>query len=105
MCVWVGQEKILKKRGKMSNLLLIFMGILLLVPALIYKQFMLSLTFIIFGLVFGFIEYLSHYYTGHTVTQHFMDLMATNKKEGMLILGCMLLGWTCLLLHLGMKFK
>ena len=89
----------------MSNILLILMGVFLLVPSLIYKEYMLALAFIVFGLVFGFIEYISVYYTGHTVSQHMWDLMATNKKEGMIILGCMLLGWVCLITHLGMRFK
>ena len=89
----------------MSNLLLIFMGLLFVIPALMYKEYFLALTFIIFGLVFGFVEYLAHYYTGHTVSQHLWDLMVAHKPKGVTILVCMLLGWICLLIHLGIRFK
>jgi hypothetical protein len=66
---------------------------------------MLSLAFIIFGLVFGFVEFLSNYYTGKTVSQMMWQLMTTNKKEGMLVIGCMAAAWVCLLLHLAIRFK
>ena len=89
----------------MSNLLIVFMLILFIVPSVIYKEFFLTLTFIVFGIVFGFIEFLSDHYTGNTVSQHMWQLMSTNKREGWIILGCMALGWVCLLLHLGMRFK
>jgi hypothetical protein len=89
----------------MSSLLIVFMFILFVVPSVIYHEYFLTLTFIIFGLVFGFIEYMADYYTGNTVSQHMWQLMTTNKKEGWVILGCMLLGWICLLVHLGMRFK
>lgn len=77
----------------------------MIIPAVIYKEFFLALAFIIFGVVFGFVEYLSHYYTGHTVSQHLWELMLDHKWKGYIILGGMLLGWICLLLHLGLRFK
>ena len=89
----------------MSNLLLVFMFLLFVIPAVIYKEYMLALSFIIYGLVFGFVEYLSHYYTGKTVSQQMWALIADHKYKGYIIIGCMLLGWVCLLLHLGMRFK
>jgi hypothetical protein len=89
----------------MSNILLIAMGILFIVPSVIYKQYLLTLTFIIFGLVFGFVEFLADYYTGSTVTQHMQKLIATNNREAWIVLGCMALAWVCLLLHLGIRFK
>jgi len=81
------------------------MFILFIVPSIIYKEFFLTLTFIVFGLVFGFIEFLADHYTGMTVSQHLWEMLKTNKKEVWIILGCMLLGWICLLLHLGIRFK
>jgi len=89
----------------MSNLLLIFMGLLFIVPPVIYKQYFLALAFIIFGVVFGLVEYAAHYYTGKTVSQQMWTLILEHGYKGYTIIGCMLLGWICLLLHLGMRFK
>ena len=89
----------------MSTLLIVFMLIFFIVPSVIYHQYLLTLTFIVFGIVFGFIEFLADYYTGSTVSQHMWELMRTNNKEAYIVLGCMLLGWVCLLLHLGIRFK
>jgi hypothetical protein len=75
------------------------------IPAIIYKQYFLTLTFIIFGLVFGFIEYAAHYYIGKTISQQIWTLIVEHQYKGMIILGGMLLGWICLLLHLGIRFK
>lgn len=89
----------------MSNILLIMMFIFFTIPSIIYKQLFLTLTFCIFGLVFGLVEFAAHYYTGHTVTSHMLSLMKTNSHEGWTIIICMLLGWICLLLHLGIRWK
>ena len=89
----------------MSNILLILMGVFFIVPPIIYKEYFLALAFIIFGLVFGFVEFLADYYTGDTVSQHLWKLIAEHQYKGMIILGGMLLGWIALLLHLGIRFK
>ena len=75
------------------------------VPSVIYKEFFLTLTFIVFGLVFGFIEHLADYYTGSTVSQHMWALIKEHPYKGYTIIGFMLLGWLCLLAHLGIRFK
>jgi hypothetical protein len=89
----------------MSNILLVLMFLLFVIPATIYKMYFLSLTFVVFGLVFGFIEFIAHFYTGHTVSQQLWDLIVEHQAKGVIILVAMLLGWVCLLLHLGMRFK
>lgn len=89
----------------MSNILLILMFLFFTIPAVIYKQYFLALAFVIFGIVFGFVEYAAHYYTGHTVSQQLWDLIVAHQYKGVIILVGMLLGWICLLLHLGIKFK
>jgi hypothetical protein len=89
----------------MSNILLVLMFLFFVVPAVIYKEFFLALTFVIFGLVFGFVEFLANYYTGKTVSQHLWALIVEHQYKGVIILVGMLLGWICLLLHLGMRFK
>lgn len=75
------------------------------VPAIIYKQYFLALAFVIFGLVFGLVEYMADYYTGNTVSQHLWLLIKEHGYKGYSIIGCMLLGWLCLLIHLGVRFK
>jgi len=89
----------------MSNLLLVLMFLFFTVPAIIYKQYFLALAFIIFGVVFGLVEYAADFYTGKTVSQHLWALILEHGYKGYTILGFMLLGWLCLLFHLGMRFK
>mgnify|MGYP007100119591 CR=1 FL=1 len=89
----------------MSNILLILMGLFFTIPAIIYKQYFLALAFLIFGIVFGLVEFCAHYYTGRTVSQQMWDLIKVHNWKGYTIIGFMLLGWICLLLHLGLRFK
>lgn len=89
----------------MSNWLLVFMFILFVTPAIIFKQYFLALTFIVFGLVFGFIEFLSNWAIGDTVSQSLWRLMETHKYQAIIVIGCMLAGWICLLIHLAIRFK
>jgi hypothetical protein len=89
----------------MSNILLVLMGLFFIVPSVIYKQYFLALAFIIFGVVFGLMEYSAHYYTGSTVSQMMWALIKEHGYKGYTIIGCMLLGWICLLLHLAIKFR
>lgn len=89
----------------MSNILLILMGLFFIIPSAIYKEWWMVMTFVLFGLVFTLEEYVAHYYTGMTVSQHIWDLILRHPHKGYTIIGFMLLGWICLLLHLGMRFK
>jgi hypothetical protein len=88
-----------------SNWLLVAMGLLFIIPPVIYKMYFLALAFMIFGIVFGFTEFMANYYTGSTISQQLWALIAEHKYKGYLIIGCMLLAWICLLLHLGIRFK
>ena len=83
-----------------SNWLLVAMGLLFLIPPLIYKEYMLAFAFILFGLCFGFLEFLSDYYTGKTVSQHLWVLLVEHQWKGVIILSCMLAAFVCLILHL-----
>jgi hypothetical protein len=89
----------------MSNILLIAMGLFFIVPTIIYKEYFLSLVFVIFGLVFGFVEFLAKTYTGQTVSQQVWALIVSNSVKGYILIGCMALGWACLLAHLSIRFK
>jgi len=89
----------------MSNWLLVAMALLFIIPPVIYKMYFLALAFMIFGIVFGFVEFLAHFYTNHTISQQLWDLIVEHKYKGYIIIGCMLLAWICLLLHLGIRFK
>ena len=84
----------------MSNLLLILMGLFFLIPPLLYKEYFLALAFMIFGIVFGFVEFCASYYTGKTVSQHLWALLIEHQWKGVIILSCMLAAWVCLILHL-----
>ena len=89
----------------MGNILLIAMGAFWIFGMVFSKEFFLGLVFIIFGLVFGFVEFMAKYYTGRTVSQQVLDLVQAHHIKGMILLACMLAGWICLLFHLGMRFK
>lgn len=89
----------------MSNILLILMGLFMIIPSIIYKEYFLALAFIIFGLVFGFVEFLADFYTDMTVSQHLWKLIVEHQYKGVIILVGMLLGWICLILHLAIRFK
>ena len=83
-----------------NNWLLVAMGLLFLVPPIIYKEYMLAFAFILFGLCFGLLEFIADYYTQHTISQQLWDLIVEHQAKGVIILVCMLLAWICLILHL-----
>jgi hypothetical protein len=81
------------------------MALFMIVPAIIYKQYFLALAFIIFGLVFGFMEFLANYYTGKTVSQHLWILQDVKAYKAYIVVAGMYLGWMFLLTHLLVRFK
>ena len=89
----------------MSNIPLILMGLLFLIPAIIFKQYFLALTFLVFGLVFGFIEFLADFYTGKTVSQHIWAMGTDNHIRAVILITCLLLAWICLMAHFAMGIK
>jgi hypothetical protein len=83
-----------------SNWLLVAMGMLFFIPTIIYKEYFLAFAFLLYGLCFGFLEFVSAYYTKHTISQHLWELLVAHQWKGAVILVCMLLAWICLILHL-----
>lgn len=75
----------------------------LILPALIYKQGWLALVFLVFGLCFGLIEFLSVKFTGLSVSQHFWALRGENYRHALTIAICMLIAWLFLLAHFMVK--
>lgn len=84
----------------MEILFIIIMFALWLIPSAIYGQWWLFGSFLLFGICFGLLEYISYEVTGDTVSQHFWKWSVNNKREAWITLGCMLAGWLMLLLHL-----
>ncbi len=89
----------------MSNIPLIAMLLFFLVPAIIFKQYFLALTFIIFGMIFGFVEFLADFYTGKTVSQHIWKLGSDEPVKVVVLITCLLLAWICLLIHFAVGIK
>ena len=83
----------------MSNLLLVFMFLLFTIPSIAYHEYLLALLFTIFGGVFGFVEFVSDYYTGDTVSQQIGKLLEEHNRKGLMLLLCMLGSWGCWILH------
>lgn len=83
----------------MSNLLLVLMFLLYTVPPFLCGQSFLSLAFIIYGSIFGFEEFMSTFYTGSTVSQQVWQLIVSKNTRGYKLLGFMLCGAICWLIH------
>jgi len=73
---------------------------LLLVPSAIFGQWWLFSAFLIFGVIFGLLEWIAIKKTGKSVSQHFWDFSLRNKTGAILILTCMAFAWMILILHL-----
>jgi len=78
--------------------LIIFIIALLSMPAsaFAFGQFWLGLTFSVFYICFGIIEVIAKTKSGYTVSQHVWTLPMWKRW---IIIGCMILGWTSLILH------
>lgn len=83
--------------GELIFVLLLVGGFL--IPAFIFKQKWLFLTFLVFFGCFGLIEFIAVKTTGQTVSQHFWALDSVNPTAGTIIVGGMALGWIALLVH------
>jgi hypothetical protein len=83
----------------MSNILLVLMFLFFTVPSYFLKQVFLSLAFCIYGSVFGFEEFLANNYTGMTVSQQVWQLIISKSNQGYKLLGFMLAGAICWVLH------
>ena len=72
----------------------------LLVPSALFGQWWLFSVFAVFGICFGFIEWLAVKRTGKTVSQHFWKFSESHKVKAIIILVGMLIAWLALLFHL-----
>ena len=86
-----------------TSILEILFGIamfaLLLIPAVVYGQWLLFSVFLIFGIIFGGVEVYAKKKTGKTVSQHFWKFSEKNKIGAWIILGCMMLAWIFLIFN------
>lgn len=92
-------------RGLISNTLMVFSFLFLAVPSILYKQYFLTLASTIFVLTIGFTDSFSLQQTGITTGEHLRLLVANHPFKGSLVIMSLLAGWSCLLLHLGVRFK
>ena len=75
----------------------------LLIPSALCGQWWLFSVFMVFGVIFGLIEWMAVAKTDKTVSQKFWDFSKKNKAKGLIILIGMLIAWLALLYHLGYK--
>ena len=80
----------------MSMILFVLALLSMPIAAGIVGQWWLCLTFSTFYLCFGLYEFLSKKKTGKTISQNFWTLTGWKKW---LVIGCMIAGWTALILH------
>jgi hypothetical protein len=76
---------------------------LLIIPAIIYKQYWLAGMFFVFGVCFGIGEALAVKFTGLSISQHFWLLKDTNFQGALIVSICMLIAWIILLIHFMVK--
>lgn len=77
--------------------------LLLIVPAIIYRQYWLAGMFFIFGLVFGIGEVLAIKFTGLSISQQFWQLRDVAYGEALIVTCSMLIAWLLLLTHFMVK--
>lgn len=82
-----------------ATLEIVVMFLLLIIPALIYKQWWLAGLFVVCGLALGVAEYLSIQHTGHSISQQFWSLAKTHKGKAITIVSCMAAAWALLIIH------
>jgi hypothetical protein len=75
----------------------------LLVPAALFGQWYLFAAFAIFGMIFGLLEWYAKKKSGKTVSQHFWAFSLLHPVKAWVTIGCMLIAWLGLLVHLASK--
>jgi hypothetical protein len=75
----------------------------LLAPAAITGQWWLFSVFMVFGIIFGLIEWLAVAKTKMSVSQHFWAYSKEHKVGAWCVLAGMLVAWLALLWHLAAK--
>ena len=83
-------------------LFIIGVFILFLVPSALFGQWWLFSVFMVFGIIFGLLEWLATIKTGKTVSQQFWALKEKSPIKAWIILASMLGAWILLLCHLGL---
>lgn len=83
----------------LSSLPIIILFLSLLIPAALFGQWWLFIVFLVFGICFGLIEFISDKLSGMTVSQHFWALKKSNKKGALIITIFMVLAWAMLIFH------
>jgi len=83
----------------LSNLLIVAMFLGFTALPFVYGLYYLVLAFCVYGVCFGFEEFLANHYTGNTVSQHIWILNDSKANQGQKLLYSMLIGWICFVLH------
>jgi hypothetical protein len=84
----------------LNNFLLILMGLFYTVAPIAYREYFLVLAFMIYGLCFGYTEYVASFYTGSTISMQMWALVKLHQWKGIIICSNMVLATICLVLHL-----
>lgn len=78
---------------------IVLMFLLLIVPNLIYRQWWLAGTCLLFFICFVIVELLCIHFTGMSISQHFWVLLHDHKEKAYWIAGCMFIGFVFLIIH------
>jgi hypothetical protein len=91
--------------GIVGSTLLVLAFLFLAIPSILYKQYFLTLASMIFVLTVGFTDALALQETGMSIGSQLRSLVWVHPIQGGIIILSLLSGWSCLLFHLGVKFK
>jgi len=83
----------------LSNLLIVAMFLGFTALPFVCGLCYLVLAFCVYGVCFGFEEFLANHYTGNTVSQHIWILNDSKSNQGQKLLYSILIGWICFVLH------
>lgn len=72
---------------------------LLLGPSAWAGQWWLFTVFLVFGIIFGVVEFIAVKKTGDTVSQHFWKLKRESPGKALIVTGGMIIAWALLIIH------
>lgn len=91
--------------GIFSHILFILYWLFLTIPSILDKEYFLTLAGCTFAIVITILDAFSFHHNGSTVFTNMYLLLSSHPLKAHIALWSQLLGWLCLLAHLGLGIK